>query len=63
MNLYQHVKNETVSLICYGKIVLLKILHSDWLNTFWLISQEQDFSQQKDLCSTNSVKVNGQILL
>ena len=29
-----------------GEIVHLKILQSDWLRGFWLISQEQDFSQR-----------------
>ena len=32
MNLYQYGKNEAVSLICFGEIVALKILQSDWLN-------------------------------
>ena len=34
MNLYQHAKNEAVSLICSGH-------SSDWLRAFWPISQEQ----------------------
>ena len=42
-------KKETVSLICSGKIDDLKILQSDLLRVFWPISQEQDFSQIKDL--------------
>ena len=45
LNLHQHAKNEAVSLICSGEIVDLKILQSDWLRAFWLIFQEQDFSQ------------------
>ena len=45
MNLYQHAKNEAVSLISSGKIIDLKILQSDWLRAFWPISQEQGFSE------------------
>ena len=41
MNLYQHAKNETVSSICSGEIVDLKILQSDWLRAFRSTSQEQ----------------------
>ena len=50
----------------------LKILQSDWLRTFWLVSQEPEFSQIWDLCRntasnrnfhyrTNIVKINGNI--
>ena len=45
LNLYQHAKNETISLICFDEILDLKILQSDWLRVFWPIFQEQDFSQ------------------
>ena len=49
-----------------------KILHTDWLRTFWPISQEQKFSPMWDLCwkaannisfhyRANSVKINDQI--
>ena len=74
VNLYQHAKNEAVSSICFGEIVDLKILQSDWLREFWPISQEQDLSQIKDSCRntannknflyrTNSVKVCDKIFL
>ena len=43
MNLCQHVKNETILLICSGDMVDERILQSDWLRTFWLLSQEQTF--------------------
>ena len=49
LNLYQHAKNEAVSLICYGKMLDLKILQSEWLRAFWPISQEQHFLQLEDL--------------
>ena len=57
------------------KIVDLKILKSDWLRAFWLISQDQDFSRILELrrntinninfCfeTTNLVKINSQIFL
>ena len=45
MNLYEHAKNMAVSWICSGETVVLKILKSDWLKTFWPISQEHDFLQ------------------
>ena len=45
VNLYQHAKTCTVSSICSGEMVNLKILEPDWLRPFWPISQEQDFSQ------------------
>ena len=47
------------------------MLHSDWLRTFWPMSQEQKFSQIWDFCRntaninfhyrSNSVKINDQI--
>ena len=45
VNLYQHAKNEAVSLICSGEIIDLKILQSDWLRAFRPKSQEQNFSR------------------
>ena len=70
VNLYQHAKNADVSSICSGEIVDFKILQSDWLITFWQISQELKFSQIWNLCEntannikfpyrTNSVKIPG----
>ena len=47
MTLYQHVKNEAVSLIYSGETVDLEILQSDWLGAFWSISQEQNFCQYR----------------
>ena len=41
VNLYQYAKNEAVSSISSREIVDLKVLQSDWLQTFWPISQEQ----------------------
>ena len=35
---------QSVSLICSGEMVDLKILESDWLRPFWPISQEKEFS-------------------
>ena len=71
VNLYQRAKNEAISSICSGRIVVLKILQSDWLRAFWPISQEQDISQIRDLCRNtannrslhdreNTVKINDQ---
>ena len=69
MNLNQVAKNEAVSLTCSGEIADLTILQSDWLNVFWPLSKEQDFSQYR-ICAgaqqiikmfhfrTNSVKIN-----
>ena len=64
VDLHQHAKNQVFS--------HSKILQSDWLRTFWPISQEQKFSQIWDLYSntanninfhyiTNLVKINDQI--
>ena len=55
MNLYQHGKNETLSLSCSGELVDLKILQSDWLRTFWPISQEQDLSQYGICAGTQQI--------
>ena len=41
VNLYQYAKNEAVSSISSREIADLKVLQSDWLQTFWPISQEQ----------------------
>ena len=72
VNLYKHEKNKSISLICSGDMIDQNILQSDWLRTFWPISQEQHFSQMWDLCRntvnnkifyyrTNLVKINDQI--
>ena len=74
VNLYRHAKNEAVSLIYSGEMVVLEILQSDWLGEFWSIYQEQDFPKTYDLCRntannmkfhyrTNAVKINDQIFL
>ena len=44
-----NIKKKAASLICYGEIIDLKILQSDWLRALWSMSQEQDFSQILDL--------------
>ena len=72
VNLYQHAKNQAISMICSGDMVDKKILQCDWLRKFWPIYQEQNYSQISDLCRntvnnisfhyrTNSVKINDQI--
>ena len=58
MNLYEHAKNQTFSLICSRDIVDLKILQPDWSRAFWLISQEQDFSQIWDLWKNTANNIN-----
>ena len=58
VNLYQHVKNQAISLICSGDKVDKKILQSDWLRAFWPISQEQTFSQIWDMCRNTANNVN-----
>ena len=58
MNLYQHAKNEAVSLICNGEIIDLKILKSDGLKAFWSISLEQDFSRMPDLGKSIANNIN-----
>ena len=74
VNLYRHAKNEAVSLIYSGEMVVLEILQSDWLGEFWSIYQEQDFPKTYDLCRntannmnfryrTSAVKINDQIFL
>ena len=45
LNSYQHEKNQTISLICSGDFVLLKILQSDKQRAFLPMFQEQDFYQ------------------
>ena len=50
VNLYQHAKNQAISLICSGDMVDLKILQSDWVRKFWPLSQEPEFPQIWDLC-------------
>ena len=34
MNLYHHAKNQAISSICFGGVIDLKILQSDWLRAF-----------------------------
>ena len=58
VNLYQHAKNEAVSLICNGEIIDLKILKSDGLKAFWSISLEQDFSRMPDLGKSIANNIN-----
>ena len=58
VNLYQHAKNQVISLICSGDMVDQKILQSDQLRTFWPISQEPEFSQIWDLCRNTTNNIN-----
>ena len=58
VNLYRHAKYDAVSSICSRETVDLKILQSDWLRTFWFISQKKDFSQIKDLCRNTANTIN-----
>ena len=66
VSLYQHVKN------LFWRYGWLKNLQTDWLRTFWPITQGQKIFQIRDLCRntvgninfnyrTNSVKINDQI--
>ena len=58
VNLYQHTKNQAISLICSGNMLDWKILQSDWLKTFWPVSQELKFSQIWDLCRNIANNIN-----
>ena len=44
-NLYQHTKNQAISLFRSRNITSLKTLQSDWQKEFWPIYQEPDFSR------------------
>ena len=48
MNLYQQAKNQDISWIRSGDIVDIKMVQSDWLRAFWLISRKLDLSQTWD---------------
>ena len=74
VNLYQHAKNDAVSSICSGEMIDLKILQTEWLVAFWLLSQEQDFSRKHSIYAgtanstnfhyrANSGKINDQYFL
>ena len=52
VNLYQCVKDHSISLICSRDMAHYKILQSDWLRTFWPITQEQKISQIWNLAGT-----------
>ena len=52
-NLYQHAKNEAISLIYSGEIV--DWLQSDWLGALRPISQEQDLSQYMIFAGTQQM--------
>ena len=54
MNLHQYAKNQAFSSFCSRNTVNLKILQSDWLRAFWLISQEAEFPQVWDLCKNTA---------
>ena len=58
VNLYQHAQNQAISLIGSGDMVDYKILQSDWLRTFWPISQEQKFSQIWDMSRNTASNIS-----
>ena len=58
MNLYQHAKNQAISLTCSGDMVDSKILESNWMRTLWHISKEPEFSQIWDLCRHTANNIN-----
>ena len=51
-------KNEAVSSICFGEILDLKILQSEWLRAFTSISQEQHLFQIEDLYKKEDLAKN-----
>ena len=55
VNLYQHAKNEAVSLICSEEKDDLKILQSYWLRVFWPISQNNIFPKYRICVGTQKV--------
>ena len=58
VNLYQCAKNHTISWICSADMANQKVLYSNWLRTFWPISQEQKFYQKWDLCRNTLINEN-----
>ena len=58
VNLYQHAKNQAISLSCSGDMFDWKILQFDWLKTFWPISHELKFSQIWNLCRNTENNIN-----
>ena len=57
VNLYQHAKNQAISLICSRDMVNENILQSDWLRKFCPISQELEFSQIWNLFRNTANKI------
>ena len=51
-------KSETVSSICSGEMLDLKILQSEWLRAFWPLFQEQNFSQTDNLYWNTGYNIN-----
>ena len=52
--LYQHAKNYTISSICSGEMVGLKILKSDWQRPFWPV-QKQVFPKYRICARTQQI--------
>ena len=55
-NLYQHAKNQAFSLICFGEMVDLKVLKSDWLRPFWTISPNKTFPKYRICARTEEIR-------
>ena len=56
MNLYQHAKNQAISLTCSEYMIDYKNLQSDWLRTFSPMSQEQFFSPKYRTSGTQQIE-------
>ena len=50
MDLYQHANKEAVSSICFGEVINLKMLQSDWVRAFWSNLQKEIFPKH-GICS------------
>ena len=57
MNLYQQAKNLDISWIRSGDIVDIKMVQSDWLRAFWLISRKLDLSQIWDFQRNTAISI------
>ena len=57
MNLYQQAKNQDISWIRSGDIVDIKMVQSDWLRAFWLISRKLDLSQIWDFQRNTAISI------
>ena len=57
MNLYQQAKNQDISWIRSGDIVDIKMVQSDWLRAFWLISRKLDLPQIWDFQRNTAISI------